>query len=254
MTDQPRTFAVGDIHGQLDHLERLLVRLPELNPDDTIVFIGDYVDRGPDSRGVVDRVRALASAGPARVVCLRGNHEDKWLDCGRAPDAGFLFPPGNGCGAMFRSYTGGPGLAEGEMLTQAELARFFDVAAWLPADVLAWFETLPLWYEDDHAIYVHAGLEADGDGWRHPSAGASTSLLWQRDKDFFRGYDGKRLVFGHTPVELLPLDHLGFLASLFDDPLDVWKRGKLVGLDTGCGKGGFLSAVELPSLRIYESR
>jgi serine/threonine protein phosphatase 1 len=52
----------------------------------------------------------------------------------------------------------------------------------------------------------------------------------------------------------LPVDHLGFLASLFDDPYDVWKSGHLVGVDTGCGKGGFLSAIELPSGKVYESR
>lgn len=250
----PRTIAVGDIHGDRRALDALLATLPELGADDTLVFIGDYVDRGPDSRGVVERVRALAEQGPAKVVCLRGNHEDQWIVSAAQSNPAFLFPPGNGCGQMFRSFTGGPPLAPGETLDQDELVRLFDVKSWLPADVLAWMQSLPLWYEDDHAIYVHAGLADTGEGWSHPRDGASTSLLWQRDADFFRNYDGKRVVFGHTPVELLPLDHLGFLQSLFDDPYDVWKRGRLFGVDTGCGKGGFLSAVELPSGKVYESR
>lgn len=249
-----RTFAVGDIHGDLTHLEALLRALPELRESDTVVFIGDYVDRGPDSKGVVARVRALAASGPAEVVCLRGNHEDQWLVSTRGPNPSFLFPPGNGCGQMYRSFKGGPPLEPGEALGPIELQEMFEVAKWLPADVIAWMESLPLWYEDEHAIYVHAGLADDGHGWAHPRDGASTSLLWQRDRDFFRGYEGKRVVFGHTPVELLPVDHLGFLASLFDDPYDVWKRGRLVGVDTGCGKGGFLSAIELPSGKVYESR
>ena len=249
-----RTFAIGDVHGDLAHLEALWAKLPVLGETDTVVFIGDYVDRGPDSKGVVERVRALSAAGPAKVVCLRGNHEDQWVASARAPNPAFLFPPGNGCGQMYRSFIGGPPLEPGEKLGPIELSRLIEVGTWLPADVLEWMDSLPLWYEDEHAIYVHAGLADEGEGWAHPSAGASTTLLWQRDRDFFRGYHGKRVVFGHTPVELLPLDHLGFLASLVDDPYDVWKRGHLVGVDTGCGKGGFLSAVELPSGKVYESR
>jgi serine/threonine protein phosphatase 1 len=254
MTMQARTFAIGDIHGNLVHLDALFRALPELRETDTVVFIGDYVDRGPDSKGVVARVRALASTGPARVVWLRGNHEDQWVVSTRGPNPAFLFPPGNGCGQMYRSFTGGPPLEPGEALGPIELSAMFEVGKWLPADVIEWMDSLPLWYEDEHAIYVHAGLADGGDGWAHPREGASTSLLWQRDRDFFRSYEGKRVVFGHTPVELLPVDHLGFLASLFDDPHDVWKRGHLVGVDTGCGKGGFLSAIELPSGKVYESR
>lgn len=249
-----RTFAIGDVHGDLGALEKLWEKLPELHAGDTVVFIGDYVDRGPDSRGVVERVRRIQGAGPAKVVCLRGNHEDQWVVSARQENPAFLFPPGNGTGQMYRSFTGGPPLAYGERLGPVEYGKMLDVKSWLPADVIEWFDALPLWYEDEHAIYVHAGLADAGEGWAHPRDGGSTSLLWQRDKDFFRNYDGKRVVFGHTPVELLPLDHLGFLASLLDDPYDVWKRGHLVGVDTGCGKGGFLSAIELPRGKVYESR
>ena len=78
--------------------------------------------------------------------------------------------------------------------------------------------------------------------------------MWMREPDFYRGYRGKRLLFGHTLVTELPLDHVGPIAKLFDDPKDVWVRGDLIGLDTGCGKGGFLSAVELPRMKVYESR
>lgn len=163
-------------------------------------------------------------------------------------------PPGNGCAAMWASFAGRPTLADGASLTQQEMERFFDVSGWLPADVVEWMKGLPLWYEDEHAIYVHAGLDGEGTVWRHPKDSAPAALLWMREPDFWSGYRGKRLVFGHTPVGGLPLDHLGFLRRVFDDPADVWRRGDLIGVDTGCGKGGFLSAVELPSLDVYESR
>ena len=66
-----RTFAIGDIHGDLDGLEAVLRRLPELHPTDTLVFVGDYVDRGPGSAQVIARVRKLQADGPARVIALR---------------------------------------------------------------------------------------------------------------------------------------------------------------------------------------
>src|SRR5215213_6317702 len=68
----PRTLAIGDIHGCLTALDTLL-GFVQPKPDDRLVFLGDYVDRGPDSKGVLDRVIELHKAG--RAVCLRGNHE-----------------------------------------------------------------------------------------------------------------------------------------------------------------------------------
>lgn len=247
-----RTFVIGDIHGDLAALERLLARLPARGSEDTLVFLGDYVDRGPDSLGVIRRVQALALEGPARLVALRGNHEDTWVDCFTAPNLGFLLQRSNGCAATFRSFTGGPALGAGEWLEPDELTRFSDVASWFPKDLLAWMDRLPLWYEDEHAIYVHAGLEGEGGDWKHPRDCAPKPMLWMREQDFFSHYRGKCLVFGHTQVKDLPNDHLG--SRLFDDPRDVWRRGDLVGIDTGCGKGGFLSALELPSRKSYESR
>ena len=91
-----RTFAIGDIHGETKHLYKLMSRLPELDAEDTLVFLGDYIDRGPASAEVVEFVRTLHKKTPAKVVALRGNHEDAWL---RVIDKGwdeFVTPPRNG--------------------------------------------------------------------------------------------------------------------------------------------------------------
>jgi serine/threonine protein phosphatase 1 len=249
-----RTFAIGDIHGDLAALERLLGRLPALRPQDSVVFLGDYVDRGPDSRGVIERVRRVQAEAPCRVVTLRGNHEDKWIECWDEPAPGFLLQRGNGCVEMYRDFVGKPPLAPGEEPETEDIVGLIEVRKWLPPETVEWMKGLPLWYEDDHAIYVHAGLDGEGEVWQHPSQGRPRPLMWMREPDFFRGYRGKRLLFGHTVVTDLPLDHVGPIGKLFDDPKDVWVRGDLVGLDTGCGKGGFLSAVELPRMKVYESR
>src|SRR5947208_17192861 len=76
-----RTFVVGDIHGWADLLADLLVQLrAEATSGDSLVFIGDYVDRGPQSRDVVERVLAERERWPGIVVALKGNHEAMMLD------------------------------------------------------------------------------------------------------------------------------------------------------------------------------
>src|SRR5205085_1259518 len=83
----------------------------------------------------------------------------------------------------------------------------------------------------------------EGTEWAHPSKSRRKTLLWMREPDFFAGYSGKRLVFGHTPTTQLPTDHLGPVATWFDDPGGVWLRGDLGASDTGAAKGGPRSAV-----------
>jgi serine/threonine protein phosphatase 1 len=68
---------------------------------------------------------------------------------------------------------------------------------------------------------------------------------------FFTEYNGKRVICGHTSTDNLPPELDGFTP---EDPLDIWGRDKVFVIDTGCGKGGFLTALELPSLTVYESR
>jgi len=249
-----RTIVIGDIHGDIAGLDRLLSRLPALAAEDTLLFLGDYVDRGPSPRAVVERVRQHVATATYRIVTLRGNHEDKWARSFRQPDPTFLLPVGNGCANTFRSFTGGAPIDPEVGLSRDEMLRFLDVPSWFPPELAAWFDTLPLFFEDEHAIYVHAGLDGESGAWKHPSVSSPQPLMWMRDPAFFRGYAGKRVIFGHTLTEDLPTDHLGTIQRLFDDPADVWFRGDLIGLDTGAGKDGFLSAIELPSLELFSSR
>src|SRR5688572_19137826 len=121
-----RTFVIGDIHGDSEAFDRLVARLPERTADDTVVFLGDYVDRGPDSKGVVDRVRAFCRAARHKTVTLRGNHEDKWLRSNKEPDIPYLVQIGNGCGATYRSFTGGPPVPPDEGLEMSEIPKMLE--------------------------------------------------------------------------------------------------------------------------------
>jgi len=247
-----RTFAIGDIHGELDQLYALLSCLPTLDDKDTLVFLGDYLDRGPKSRQVIEFLRRfLPNETPARVVTLRGNHEDAWLRVIRESWPGFVLPTGNGCLATLRSFTGGPtpeldeafGRDEGEPLMWG---TFF------PEDVVAWMKGLPYFFENEHAIFVHAGLPEKDGRFLHPSeVEDKTVLLWIRTLNFFQNYRGKRVIVGHTTTATLPQELSRYTP---DDPSDLWAGEAVIAIDTGCGQGGFLTAVELPGLRVYESR
>jgi serine/threonine protein phosphatase 1 len=243
-----RTFAIGDIHGGFGELRTLLSRMPRLDADDTLIFMGDYLDRGPDPAMVIDYLRhQLPQRTPATIVCLRGNHEDAWL---RVVDHGwpeFLSPPGNGCLATLASYVGRP-----EHALLGEDMEAFEAGSFFPADVVEWMRGLPFFYEDEHAIYVHAGVpEVDG-RWLHPrEVDPPQPLLWLRTEAFFRSYRGKRVVCGHTVTEFLPQELSRFTPW---DPKDMWLGETVIAIDTGCGIGGFLTAVELPSVTVFESR
>jgi len=246
-----RTFVIGDLHGDAQQLFRLMACLPELDAKDTLVFIGDYVDRGPASAQVVEYVRGLSSVTPAKVVALRGNHEDAWL---RVIDEGwdeFVLPPLNGCLAAYRSFVGGPVPREVD-LPKPDERMIVQSGGFFPDEVVEWFRSLPHWYEDDHAIYVHAGLPAGDDGFMHPrEVNAPIALLWCRDEAFFREYRGKRVVFGHTLTSALAEE---MPEGIQCDGLGVWCLGDAIGIDTGCGHGGYLTALELPAMNIYDSR
>jgi serine/threonine protein phosphatase 1 len=246
-----RTFAIGDIHGDLAALGKLFERLPELVAEDTIVFLGDYIDRGPDSAGVVAWVRDLTNRIPSKVVCLRGNHEDAWLQVAETGWPEFVMPRGNGCLESLRSFKGLPAPGEEDVPSAEEYEEMFK-GKFFPPDVMEWMKTLPFFYEDEHAIYVHAGIKREGDGFPHPSTiEPKRALLWLRDRDFFENYRGKLVVFGHTTTRTLPNELSSYTP---DDPTDLWAGVACVGLDTAAGKGGFLSAFELPAQRVYESR
>jgi serine/threonine protein phosphatase 1 len=247
-----RSFIFGDIHGELASLERVLEQLPPLTGQDTLVFLGDYLDRGPASAQVVDRIMQMPERTRARVVALRGNHEDAWL---RVLDEGwdnFVATPENGTLATLRSFVGGAVPTPREVPSRDELEALSN-ASFFPARVISWLRARPYWYEDEHGIYLHGALpvQANG-GFPHPKeVEPAGTLIWSNDPRFFQDYTGKRVVVGHTSTSSLSQ---ALSEHTPDDPTDLFRQGSVFGLDTGSGSGGFLTALELPATTVYESR
>lgn len=230
---------------------RVWSQLPPLDADDTVVFLGDYMNRGPHSKEVLEILMGLPETTPARVVCLRGNHEDAWLRVRAEGWDEFVLHPDHGCFPTLRSFLGGAVPRAGEKPTDAEMGQLAS-GDFLPAAVVTWMMQLPFWYEDERGIYVHAGLPSGPKNFLHPSVvHPPARMAWVRTDDFVRNYRGTKVVFGHTPVRLLPMELSVYTP---DDPDDAWVNENVVGLDTGCGLGGFLTAIELPSMKIFESR
>jgi serine/threonine protein phosphatase 1 len=233
-----RTFVVGDIHGRCAQLLNLLDMLPRDPQSDTLVFLGDLIDRGADAPGCVDHILKLRRENPERVTCLRGNHEQMLMDFLDAQTSIWLTPVTGG-ERTFEQYTGYPVRARTEAEVE-EMRRLFEEK--FPPEHLEFMQSLPFYYEDEHAIYVHAGLD-DG---KHPSESSPMSLLWMRDMDFYKNYRGKPCIFGHTPTPLLPLrGRLGRHG--------IYISHSAVGLDTGYNHQSPLSCLSLPDFNLYQT-
>jgi len=210
-----KIFAIGDIHGCLDKLKQMISLIKLDEERDTLVFIGDYIDRGPDAKGVVDYVLDLKKR-VKKVICLQGNHEQMFLNyvCHDEDKDLFLL---NGGHATLSSYGYG-GIPEGEAIT-------------LPDNHMEFFQSLLPYYETEMNIFVHAGLR--------PGVPLEEQkpedLNWIRDEFIDSSYNfGKVVVFGHTPLT---------------EPLIQPNK---IGIDTGAVFGGHLTCMELPRQEIHQ--
>jgi serine/threonine protein phosphatase 1 len=216
IADRPsRLFAIGDIHGCSDELAVMLNELTKkegVSSSDLVIFMGDYIDRGPASKDVIAQLLAFRERFPSTVF-LKGNHEDMLLDflgLGGHLGENYLL---NGGEEFFSSYA------------IDAVGAVDEVRGRLPAEHLEFICSLEVGVSLAEFLFVHAGISP----FRELDKQRSRDLMWiRRDFTTFEHNLGKTVVFGHTPYENVMV-HLPFK----------------IGIDTGLVYGNKLSAVEL---------
>ena len=211
-----RLLAIGDVHGCSRALDALLLAV-RLAPDDRLVMLGDYVDRGPDSRGVLDRVIAQHSTG--RVVALRGNHELIMLSARTAYDS-VDFWLAVGGHATLASYS-----------ASGRSGRIQDI----PERHWEFLESACVdWYEQGPHFFVHGCVDPD----LPLDAQPSTMLHWENVNEWTQPHQsGKTMVCGHSEQRSgwpLVLEHA-------------------ICLDTCAYSGGWLTCLDVGSGRVWQA-
>jgi serine/threonine protein phosphatase 1 len=221
-------YAIGDIHGRVDLLDRLVeviwrdAETLEINAASKpeLILLGDYIDRGPSSKQVINYILALCETQKFKVVPLMGNHERTMLDFLADPQIGPTWLE-HGGGPTLNAYGVAPprGKAEGEWSKAA--AALSDN---MPERHLAFFKGLHRYHEVGDYVFVHAGIRPGVP----IDAQTDADLLWIRDEFLrSRAWLGKMVVHGHTPT----------VTPAF--------KSNRIGLDTGAYATNLLTALRL---------
>ena len=207
-----RIFIIGDIHGCLDMLKRMLEKIPWDPGGDRLIFVGDYIDRGEDSKGVVEYILELEKCS-SRIECLMGNHEAAFLDYLEGKEKKLFLM--NGGYQTLESYD-----------TEREGPENHLV----PKTHMDFYHSLKSYLELEDYYVVHAGFKPGVP----PEKQSFEDLIWIRDPFIFSAHDfGKRVIFGHTP---------------FSEPLVLDNK---ICLDTGAVYGNKLTCLELPEFKFH---
>ncbi len=210
----PRTIAIGDIHGCLLALDTVLNAI-ESGPDDTLVVLGDFINRGPSTRGVLDRLITLERQ--CQLVSILGNHDQVLLEVldGHASPYHFLAMGG---AATLASYDAG----------ELELDA-------IPAEHVDFLRRCRDSYETDTHLFLHAQYIASLPLEDQPSY----ALRWEKLRDVVPGphFSGKRAVVGHS-------------SQKSGEVLDL---GHIICIDTYCYGGGWLTALEIGSGLLWQA-
>lgn len=219
-----QTYIIGDLHGRADLLE-LMLELIDAHiggtaaEDPMLVFVGDYIDHGPDSAVVLGRMRELQESFPGNVTCLMGSHERMMLD--------FLADPAtrgprwmrSGAVETLRSF----GVATADLEVSPEYDAFPTAAnslrRRLPAETLKWMENLPLSWSSGNLWAVHAGADPGHD----MDAQSARVLLWGHPEfDGGPRDDDVWIAHGHTEMDA-PTVSEGRIAT----DTGAWRSGRL---------------------------
>ncbi|MBW1885929.1 MAG: serine/threonine protein phosphatase [Deltaproteobacteria bacterium] len=220
-------YALGDVHGELDKLDELLDLLP-LREGDRLIFLGDYVDRGRDAFGVVERLLEVQKEWPC--IFLLGNHESMFLDFLGWTDRAYFG------GDAFLMNGGDHTLESYGFLTETDKQKYC-----LPKTHEDFLLSLKLYHREGDYLFVHAGIDRELLRERDVSYVLHKvkveDLLWNRSTCELPHNMPVTIVYGHTPAEDFEVR---------------WNLPFSVGIDTGAVYGGPLTALRLPDETLFQ--
>jgi serine/threonine protein phosphatase 1 len=209
-----RTIAIGDIHGSLKALQTLLAAIHP-TPDDRIIFLGDYIDGGPDSKSVLDCLISEPSLQSA--IFLRGNHELMMLEAREDPLKGGFWLD---CGGF-------------NTLLSYDAEKRQDWLSCVPPSHWRFLENTRRFYETENHIFNHANVDPELDLHEQPDF----LLFWEFFDTIQPHHSGKKIVCGHSPQESGAIKDLGFALCI----------------DTGACKDGWLTGLDVESRNFWQA-
>jgi serine/threonine protein phosphatase 1 len=214
-------YIIGDIHGCKNNLNYLFNKIKtNITDNDTIIFLGDYIDRGPFTYEVTEFLLDLSEK--YNTIFLKGNHEDMLLKY-KSGTFDFQAYFENGGMATLKSYRNNKGNSE------------------IPLKHQVFYNSLLQYYETEDFIAVHAGLNPKINNIEEQS---SYDMLWIRDA-FYRSSRrwGKTIIFGHTPCSVLHGENKNVYFN---------EKSNIIGIDTGACYGGLLTCIRWPDKTIFQ--
>lgn len=191
-----KIIAIGDIHGEIAKLQNLFDKL-SINKNDTLVFLGDYIDRGENSKGVIDYLINLSK--DYNTVFLKGNHETLFLESYQHifGSSAWSMEAGKKVPRIFQSWMNNGGKASLQSYDDAAVQEGYDNRAMhvMYETHCRFFNSLKLTYETDKYIFVHGYLSHEQD----VEDQEDFLCLWSRYGDIWPHKSGKIVVCGHTP-------------------------------------------------------
>lgn len=223
-----RTLVISDIHGCYEEFNALLELVHFNKNEDLLLLLGDYVDRGIQSKEVVEKVLQLVQGG--NVVALRGNHDQRFLDLMTSEDeiVKMKFIQHGGLQTL-ESYCGDPLLESMSVEERLQYAKAYINKRY--KHHISFLNSLPYYFEDKGHIYAHAGLNPSYENWKQQS---EYDFMYIKEP-FFKNPTvvDKIVVFGHSKV----ID--------IHDKADVWFGKDKIGIDGGCAYGFQLNCLEI---------
>lgn len=194
--DSMARYVIGDVHGCANTLRELIENRLYVSKSDTIILLGDYVDRGPNSKQVLDYLLELIDEG-YRIIPLRGNHDDLLVQGRFSHDV-----------AKMHIASGGSAT-----LASFRVSKHDDI----PLNYCDFIDSLPFYHEEEDFLCVHASLNLDA----QVPYSDYTSMLWSRLETDDKDQMGRRVIAGHTPQTI---------------PMIVRRieSGRKIILDSGC--------------------